>query len=427
MSDAGEPRMENEGDSDPADSINERRQKRTFVPALALAGFAVSIPGLILTLLAVDIASTFQVPVGFAAQLSTTNGAAGVVFALLMGGLAVRFKHKSLLLVGVGLVAAGSLIAFAAPSLAVMQLVYVLAGGGAVIVNIMSLTLVGEFLPSNKKAKVVSYLFAVISLAYVVGTPLIGLLTNFGGWRIVFVFLVLPTTAAGLALSLLTLPSGKAQTQLPVVETSLLKSFRQVFSNRSAASCLVGGIIGAAGTATFGIFAIAFYREHFLMPRDFGVEVTFVISALFVVSALVMGRLVNRFGGKNMTVVSYLLTGIFTIAFFFGPNLWVCLALNLAHAWFFAAGGTAYRCLVLDQVPQSRATMLSMSDVFGNVGVAIGAAVGGGLLVLLSYQVVGLAFGTLCLAATAIYFFLTRDSCKIQPAITKKKSLRNRG
>ena len=408
LNDVGNEGNENQSDNSQIASSIEK-EKSMFVPSLAVAGFAASIPALMLTILTVDMASTFHVSVGVAAQLSTVNSTAQVVFALLMGVLAVRFNHKSLLLIGSLFVVASAIIGFFAPTLVLMQTVFVFVGGGSVMVGIMSLTLVGEFLPSHRKAKAVSYLFAIGSLASLVGNIVIGFLTNVGGWRSVFLLLVLPVSVAGLVLSFLSLPSKPAEPRNPVPKEGYVTSFKQVFSNRSAISCLVGGIVAAAGVGSFGIFAIAFYREHFLVSRDFTVAVMLAVSSVFIVAALVVGRLVNRVGAKNLAVGSLLLSGVFSVAFFLAPNLWVALGLNVIQAWFFAAGGTAYSCLILDQVPHSRGTMMSLNTVCGGVGGAIGVAIGGTLLVLISYQAVGFAIAAFCFVATAIYYFLTKD------------------
>jgi hypothetical protein len=59
--------------------------------------------------------------------------------------------------------------------------------------------------------------------------------------------------------------------------------------------------------------------------------------------------------------------------------------------------------------------MMSLSVTFGTTGGAIGAAVGGALLVLfVSYQAVGLALGATDIAAATIFCFLTKDPTKIQ-------------
>lgn len=384
-------------------------EKRMFVPSLAVAGFAVTIPAIILTLFTVDIALTFEVPVGIAAQLSSVSSVAQVVFALLMGVFAVRFRHKSLLLIGLLLVIFAAVIGFFGPSLVLIQTVFALLGGGAVMVNIMSLTLIGDFLPLQRKAKAVSYIFAITSFASLIGTPIMGFLTELGSWRLVFIAFVLPIAIVGLALSFLGLPSTSADPKNLTQKQSYISSFRQVFSNKSAVFCLFGGIVSTAGTISFGIFAIAFYRENFLVATDFTVAVMLAVSSVFIIASLMVGRLVNKFGAKNLAVGSLLLSGVFTGTFFLAPNLWVALALNVSQAFFFATGGTAYNCLILDQVPQSRGTILSFNTVCGGIGGAIGAAVGGAILILFSYPAVGFAFAAICFTATAIYHFLTKD------------------
>jgi Na+/melibiose symporter-like transporter len=62
--------------------------------------------------------------------------------------------------------------------------------------------------------------------------------------------------------------------------------------------------------------------------------------------------------------------------------------------------------------------MMSLRSIFTEMGGAIGAALGGALLVLfsynlaLSYQTVGIAFGAIGIAASAVFYFLTKDPNK---------------
>jgi MFS transporter, DHA1 family, purine base/nucleoside efflux pump len=172
LKDTGNEDSKIQDDSSQTASFSEKR--RMLVSSLAVTGFAVSIPVLMLTLLTVNIAETFHVSVGVAAQLSTVSSTTQVIFALLMGVFAVRFKHKSLLLlIGTFFIVVSTIISFFAPTLALMQIVFALVGGGSVIVNIMSPTLIGELLPSQKKAKAVSYFFAITSFASLVGNPIL--------------------------------------------------------------------------------------------------------------------------------------------------------------------------------------------------------------------------------------------------------------
>lgn len=102
--------------------------RRLFLPSLAVTTFAIGISDAIITLLAVDIAKTFfgsanAATVGAVSQLSTFNAAAEVAFALLLSVLAIRFRHKPLLLAGVLLVvasAAGSFFCSNSPLIAAL-------------------------------------------------------------------------------------------------------------------------------------------------------------------------------------------------------------------------------------------------------------------------------------------------------------------
>ena len=127
----------------------KRTAGRWFVPALVVASFATSISGPMLRLLTVDFAKTFlgtakPASVGLVAQISTVNGAAEVVFALIMGLLAVRFRHKPLLLAGVVLVAISAVGGFFAPTLPYLQIFYAIEGIGTIMVGIMAFTMIGD-------------------------------------------------------------------------------------------------------------------------------------------------------------------------------------------------------------------------------------------------------------------------------------------
>jgi predicted MFS family arabinose efflux permease len=399
--------------SDETPAVEKASPGKLFLPSLIISCFAVTISIPMLTLLTVDMAMTFfgnaqPAAVGAVAQLSTVNAAAVVVFALLMGVLAIRFKHKPLLLVGVLLVVISAAGSFLAPTFLSLQLFYAMEGIGTAMVSIMIFTLIGEFLPLEKKVKAVSYIVAVTSLATLVGTPVIYFITKVGGWQLNFLWFVLPVSAAGLVLAFLTLPSKPHEKPATIEENPYVRSFKQVFTNRSAVACLAGVIFAVASEV--GLFAIAFYRRQFMVSLDFAVGIMLVATSMYVVASLVVGRLVNRFGAKTLTVAGSLGGGILLMLFFFMPNLWVAFTLDMVHVWFAAAGMTAFMCLTLDQVPKARGTMMSLINMFVNIGAAVGAAVGGAMLVLFAlYQAVGLALGALSITAAAVIYFLTKD------------------
>ncbi len=396
-----------------------------FVLALSIAFFAITITGPIAALLSLDIAKTFfpanflpgsspqlqAAAVGAVTQIVTVNSLFEVLFALFMGVVAVRFRHKSLLLVGVTLIIVSAFSGYLAPTLWVLAVSFALEGAGTIMVAVMGMTMVGDFMPLNKKAKTVSYLVAATAAATVISVPVINVITNFGGWRLNFLFFAMPVSIFGLLLAFLALPKTPRKQKTAPNGNVYLNSFRRVLLNRSAAFCLIGGALGAS--APVGTYALAFYRQYLGLPLGYASIIVMVASSMYVAASLIMGRLINRAGAKILVILTSLVNGIFIMTFFFMPTWWIAAILDMTHVWFGAAAFTAFSCLALDQVPEHRSTMMSMRSVFGNLGAAIGGGLGGAMLMLLgSYQAVGIALGILSIAS-AVVFLLTRDTTRI--------------
>jgi DHA1 family inner membrane transport protein len=387
-----------------------RRQESSLILAMVIGTAAVSASTGILTLFTVDIASAFNVSVGVASQLATVNYAGEFVFSLLMGILAVRFRHKPLLIAGVLFVTFSTIGSFLAPDFATMQIFFAMEGVGTVVFGVMSLTLFGDVFPPKKRAKAVSYVTTALWVTALINFPLSGLIANTFDWRYNFILNILPLSLAGLILALLAVPSKQHVQNAPVKKITIAESYRQVFTDRSATACLIGSILSTAGVQV-GIFGIAFYRQHFSASLDFTVLLNIVAILIFVVGSLVAGRLTNTLGAKPLAVTSTLLTGVFTMIFFLIPNIWGALFFDFLHIWFAALAAPSYLCLALAQVPKSRGTMMSLNSATGALARTIAPAVGGALLVLTIgfYGAVGLALGGMSVAAALILFFLAQD------------------
>ena len=185
--------------------------KRLFIPSLALLMFIIHISSAVLSLFLPQIAETFlgsrdQAAIGLASQTSAISNAAEVVLAFVMSVLAIRFRHKSLLLLGAVLVVLSNVGSFFAPDLATFQVFFALEGAGSVVVSILAITLIGDTLPFSKKARAVSWFSAGGYLAVVVGLPSLLLVSNVAGWRSTFLLFGLPVSIAGLILAQVSIP-----------------------------------------------------------------------------------------------------------------------------------------------------------------------------------------------------------------------------
>jgi len=129
----------------------------------------------------------------------------------------------------------------------------------------------------------------------------------------------------------------------------------------------------------------------------------------YTVGAVWSGPLVNRFGRKRFTEYSVLFLALTTIAY-----------LNIGQAWFsslvacvscIVAGFTdsSLVSLNLEQTPENRGSMMSLSQATYMLGTTIGTGLGGLILLIFTYSTVGLAYGVLGLLASALYYFFSRE------------------
>lgn len=121
------------------------------------------------------------------------------------------------------------------------------------------------------------------------------------------------------------------------------------------------------------------------------------------------GRLVNRFGRKPLTVLPVLIAGISTIFFFNMPNLLLSLALGLICSLVNGVRFAASNSLTLEQVPRFRGTMMSLFSAANSLGSALGAGVGGLVLLLYDYEFVGISLGAMGIASAIVFYLLTID------------------
>jgi len=380
-----------------------------FVPALAISNFATGPLGVLVGLLLIDIALTFEVSVGVMGQITTLSYMVSMVFALLMGVLSVRFRHKSLLAIGLACVGASAFGCFLASDFNLMLISYSLSGVATAMVFPMVTTLAGDYFPLHKRGTTVGWIVAAGSLSYVVGAPMISLIAGVGGWRLTLVGFVIPISMVSLFLASVGLPSSSRTPQRGFDGAMYLRSFKGALLNTSAVACLVGNVLRTISFVAIVLYGISFFRQRFLVSIDFASAIIIGAALCYTLGSLVAGRLVNRFGRKSLTVLTALLGGIFIIAFVCLRNLWLSLAVNFLGTWFSGMASSAANSLTLEQAPRFRGTMMSINSAALSLGNALGSAIGGVALVLYNYEVMGSILGAMGIFAALIVYLLTVD------------------
>ena len=167
-----------------------------------------------------------------------------------------------------------------------------------------------------------------------------------------------------------------------------------------------------AGFAWLQVYCVTFFRRQFGLSLSSAALIGLVGGAIFALAVIVGGHLVNRVGRKRQLVATLVISSPFLMLIAFLPNLWIDLILWGVGGFIFSTSFPATTSLLLEQTPESRGTMMSMSTIFVTLGLGLGSALGGAALVLSGWMGVILIFTVLPLITAAI-FFLTED-----PSIT---------
>lgn len=184
-----------------------------------------------------------------------------VIAALLVpaGGLADRYGHRRIFMLGVGIFTLASLLCALAPSLGMLVGFRVLQGVGAAMIAPTSLAIVLDNFPIERRSAGVGLWGAAAAAAAAIGPTLGGLLVELSDWRLVFL-VNLPLGAAivlaarrGLAEPESTLAHGR-RAQLPDLPGALILALGLALLTLAIVE---GNAWGWGSAATLGAFAAA--------------------------------------------------------------------------------------------------------------------------------------------------------------------------
>ena len=396
------------------DKTNQSKSdSRLIIPSLVISQAITALPILVTGLLLIDIGNTFNTPVGISGQIRTASSALGIIFALSMGILSIRIKHKTLLTMGLIVYVISAVTCGFAPNFTIMLVVYALNGLGSAFVSPMVSTLVGELLPVEKRTNVLGYTVAGMSFFYLIGSLSISYIAQLAGWRWVFLGLVFPLSALGLILTLKVIPSrGLSSTTRG--SSDVKAGFKAILSNKSAIACVIGTTLGGAAWNFMLIYGASFWRQRYQVSIGFISIATIFTSFGYMLGSLLAGRFVIKISRKPVVVLTALLVGLATIVMTFAPTIWVSFVLGIIASFCAGMMITARSSLMLEQIPSFRGTMMSVRTAATGLGQLICASFGGFLLLQYGYNALGVGLGIAgILSAFTFYKFAIDPTIQI--------------
>lgn len=319
-------------------------------------------------------------------------------------------SRKGLLVTALGLIAAASAIVAIAPTFGGVLLARAFGGAAHGLFFSVAAAYVAQLVPREQLGRAISLTALGGTVATIAGTPLGNLLGQLFGWRVSFGMMAV-LTAASLAAVVLLLPSVGSPPRPPIAAPAsrrprMLRHPDPTRRPIMAISAVLSLIVAAM--TSFGTYSVAWY----LGPGGFD---ALMIPPMLVVSALAgaLGLLLNaRFSDRHPTLTFSIASLGMVVAVLALPAAGgvlpiVFLSILLGLCW-----GVVPTILQASTMRVSSEASRAFAGAFQvtaiNVGVGMGAFLGGQLILVVGLDLLPLAAGVLLLAGVSVATVLDR-------------------
>jgi len=386
--------------------VTSDKRSRALFYALGVSTATGGPPLVVLSLILIDVAESLNVEVGVLGQVSSFSSFISIIVAVLMGILAVRYRHKLLLSLGLGLMCVSVIGTSSSFNLVSFMVLFSLSGMGYSMVMPMVNTFVGEIYPAEGRTKVVGNMIAVRSIVSFLAPLVTGYVVSLSNWRIGYASFNLTLTVISLALVLMALPQGKVES---VSNPNQLEGIRGVLRNGSAVAYLLAAALAFTPFVGIQVFNGSYLRQHFALPVRTVSQVMPLVAIAVTAGLLTSNRYVEWIGLKKTVYLSTFLSSIaFLVYFGAGLSLAPAVACSMIGSYLTGVWLASTGALSLLQETVYRGSMMSLGTAASSLGGVLGSLVGGYALIGFGYLGLGAVTGLMGLAATLIYSLWVR-------------------
>jgi predicted MFS family arabinose efflux permease len=320
-------------------------------------------------------------------QARTILAGTAVVASLAIGPLIDRLGVRPLIVWGGSLALGGAAATAAAPGIVVFFAAHVVTGLGVACLLSAGFAGVAAYFDDRDGTWAMGYVVGAQAIAWIVGNPVIGVLTDAVSWRLAY---AVPAATALLALGAgLSAPEGDAVSSEEEREDTRGGPLG-VLSDASARRWATAELVAYSAWTAELTYAGAFYIQTYGVPET---EVGFLLavgSFAFIASTLSADALTRRFGRKRLIVGSAIgMAALLALILNVTPSVVFTLGLFCVLAFCAGIRSTGASQLGLDQLPARPGSMMAARTSSAQLGYMIGALAGGAVLAVADFGVLG--------------------------------------
>lgn len=362
--------------SDP-DSESSRRRERLVLLILAAVQFTTIVDFMIVMPLGPQLMRTFHIgPPEFGLIVSSYTFAAGLA-GLVASSIVDRFARRTTFMVLYAGFLLGTLFCALSPTYLTLVFARILTGAFGGILGGMTMTIIGDVFPEQRRGRAIGSLMTGFALASVAGVPLGLFLGTSYGWQIPFIALVIGGFPA-LVLTPFVLPPLNAHIHKSHAHPlrSLFETFS--FANHLNAFALIVALM--IGSFTVFPYVSAYFVSNVGLTEEQLPLIYIVGGGLTLIASPIVGRLVDRVGKLSIFRVIAPVSAVLLVVITHLPRVSVTVAVIIFGSLMVSNVGRmiAAMAMITGSVePHRRGGFLSANSSVQHVACGIGAYIGG--------------------------------------------------
>jgi len=388
------------------------RSRRRLIP-LVLATTATQASIVVLAPIIVAVGHDLHQSVSAIGQARTILAGTAALASLRIGRSIDRLGVRPAIVRGASLALAGLAITAAAPSLPAFYAGHVLVGLGVAFLLSAGFAGAGAWFDERDAPWALGFVVGSQSIPWILGNPLVGVLTDAVSWRLAYAVpgaFVLAALVAGLAA-----PRERRTAARPDDAAGV----RQVLADGSARRWALAELVAYSAWTAELTYIGAFYVKKYGVEESLVGVLLAVGSVAFLISTLSTERLVRRVGQRRPVIVATALGmgALAAVIMNVTPAVAFTVSLFFVMALFAGTRATTSSALGLSQLPAQPGTMMAARTASAQFGYMVGALMGGIVLAVAGFGALGFfLLGGIALSAVLVSRVDEPDTSHARPA-----------
>lgn len=354
------------------ETLNTKQKVLAFT--LTLLTFVMGTSEFVIVGLLTEVSSDLNISLAAAGALVSGFAIAYAVGTPVMTAFVSRFPKYPLMLTLISVFIVGNVISALSGSYELLIFSRIITAVVSGVLVALSMSIASDIMPASKKGPIIALIFAGFTISNVIGVPIGTLIGQLGDWQLTFWF----TTLLGvisLILGIFILPRKLK------VERASAKEQLGLLSNPRMILAFFIPTFSIAGTYTIYTYITPILEEGLGIPTRYISIVLLAYGVFSIFSNVLAGKIASQNGVSKLRyvfIVQAIILG--SLYFTMGSSIAGLISLMLMAVMIYAMNATIQMYLMNLAViyfPAAKDFASSLTPVAVNIGIALGATLGG--------------------------------------------------